>query len=47
MYLIPSRIVAGRVALGLRTYKQYIVGSAAGFLDAIAVRAAAVVPESA
>ena len=47
MYLIPSQIVAGRVALGLRTYKQYIVGSAAGFLDATAARAAAVVSQSA
>jgi hypothetical protein len=47
MYLIPSRIVAGRVALGLRTYTQYIVGSAAGFLDATAARAAAVVSQSA
>ena len=42
MHLIPSRIVAGRVALGLRTYRQYIVGSAAGFLDATAARAAVV-----
>jgi hypothetical protein len=31
MYLIPSRIIAGRVAILLHTYTRYIVGSAAGF----------------
>ena len=36
MHLIPSRVVAGRVGLGLRTYQQYIVGSAAGLLEAVA-----------
>jgi hypothetical protein len=34
MYLIPSRVIAGRVGLGLRTYRRYIVGSAAGVLGA-------------
>jgi hypothetical protein len=32
MYLIPSRAVAGRVRVLLRTYKKYIVGNAAGML---------------
>jgi hypothetical protein len=32
MYLIPSRVMAGRVAILLRTYADYIVGSAAGFM---------------
>jgi hypothetical protein len=27
MHLIPSRVVAGRVAVGLQTYKTYIVGN--------------------
>ena len=45
MHLIPSRVVAGRVGLGLRTYQQYIVGSAAGLLEAVAQ--AAVMRESA
>jgi hypothetical protein len=34
MYLIPSRVIAGRVALQLRTYKRYIVGNASGLLGA-------------
>ncbi len=34
MYLIPSRVVAGRVVLMVRTYKKYIVGNAAGLLGA-------------
>lgn len=34
MYLIPSRIIAGRVGLLLRTYKKYIVGNASGLLGA-------------
>jgi hypothetical protein len=34
MYLIPSRVIAGRVGLGLRTYTKYIVGNAAGVLGA-------------
>jgi hypothetical protein len=32
MYLIPSRVIAGRVSILLRTYARYIVGSAAGFI---------------
>jgi hypothetical protein len=32
MYLIPSRVIAGRVALQLRTYKRHIVGNARGLL---------------
>jgi len=34
MYLIPSRAIAGRVGLTLRTYRKYIVGNAAGLLCA-------------
>lgn len=30
IYIIPSRVIAGRVAILLRTYSKYIVGSAAG-----------------
>jgi hypothetical protein len=41
MYLIPSRAIAGRLQVLLRTYKKYIVGSAAGLLCA---SAAAVLP---
>jgi hypothetical protein len=32
MYLIPSRVIAGRVQILLRTYSQYIVGNAAGLM---------------
>jgi hypothetical protein len=32
MYLIPSRVIAGRVSILLHTYARYIVGSAAGFM---------------
>jgi hypothetical protein len=32
LYLIPSRVIAGRVALLLRTYKRFIVGNASGLL---------------
>jgi hypothetical protein len=32
LYLIPSRVVAGRVGLMLRAYSKYIVGDAAGLL---------------
>jgi hypothetical protein len=32
MYLIPSRVIAGRVSILLPTYHRYIVGSAAGFM---------------
>jgi hypothetical protein len=49
MYLIPSRALAGRVRVLLRTYKKYIVGNAAGLLGASAdaVRPTAVVGASA
>jgi hypothetical protein len=32
MYLIPSRVIAGRVAILLRTYTKYIVGNTAGLM---------------
>jgi hypothetical protein len=32
MYLIPSRAIAGRVRIVLRTYQKYVVGSAKGLL---------------
>ena len=32
MYLIPSHIIAGRVGILLRTYREYIVGNAAGLM---------------
>jgi hypothetical protein len=34
MYLIPSSVIAGRVGILLRTYKEYIVGNAQGLLGA-------------
>lgn len=34
MYLIPSRVVAGRVVVQLRTYRRYVVGNAAALLGA-------------
>jgi len=34
IYLIPSRLIAGRVGLLLRTYKEFIVGNAGGLLGA-------------
>lgn len=36
MYLIPSRAIAGRVQILLRTYKKYIVGHARGLTGAVA-----------
>lgn len=32
IYLIPSRVIAGRVGIVLHTYSRFIVGSAAGFM---------------
>jgi hypothetical protein len=32
MYLVPSRVIAGRVAILLHTYTKYTVGNAAGFM---------------
>ena len=34
MYLIPSKVIAGRVGILLRTYTRYIVGKAAGLMTA-------------
>lgn len=34
MYLIPSRVIAGRVGILLRTYKDYTVGNASGLVGA-------------
>ena len=34
IYLIPSRVIAGRVGILLRTYTKYIVGNAAGLMSA-------------
>lgn len=39
MYLIPSRVVAGRVAIQLRTYARYVVGNAQTLLGADAEQA--------
>jgi hypothetical protein len=36
MYLIPSRVIAGRVSILLRTYQAYIVGNASGLLGTAA-----------
>lgn len=49
MYLIPSRAVASRLRILLRTYKKYVVGNAAGLLGVVAAgtRAAGVAAESA
>lgn len=32
IYLIPSRVIAGRIAILLHTYTKYVVGNAAGFM---------------
>lgn len=34
MYLIPSRVIAGRVAVTLGAYRKYVVGNASGLLAA-------------
>jgi PD-(D/E)XK endonuclease len=44
LYLIPSRAVAGRVTILLRTYKKYIVGNARGLLGAVDEAGGADVP---
>jgi hypothetical protein len=43
LYLIPSSVIAGRVGILLRTYKEYIVGNVRGLIgaDALAAEAAA------
>jgi len=33
MYVIPSRVIAGRVGILLRNYTEFIVGSAASFMQ--------------
>ena len=33
MYVIPSRIIAGRVAILLHNYSEYVVGSAAFLMN--------------
>ncbi len=35
MYLIPSRAIAGRVGILLRTYRKYIVGNVQGLLGVV------------
>lgn len=47
MYLIPSRAIAGRISVLLRTYKKYIVGDARGLLGAARDVKGAGVPVSA
>jgi hypothetical protein len=32
IYVIPSRVIAGRVQILLRTYSNYVVGNAAGLM---------------
>ena len=32
IYIIPSRVIAGRVAILLHTYTKYVVGNAAGLM---------------
>ena len=36
MYLIPSRVIAGRVAILLHDYSEFVVGSAAFLLKGAA-----------
>jgi hypothetical protein len=33
IYLIPSRVLAGRIAILLRTYTNYVVGNAGGLME--------------
>jgi PD-(D/E)XK endonuclease len=42
MYLIPSRAIAGRVGILLRTYRKYIVGNARGLLGDVETRSTSV-----
>ena len=32
IYVLPSRVIAGRVRILLRSYRKYIVGNAAGLI---------------
>jgi hypothetical protein len=34
IYLVPSRVIAGRAGILLRAYRKYIVGNAAGLMTA-------------
>jgi hypothetical protein len=47
MYLIPSRAIAGRVGILLRTYRKYIVGDARGLLRMTAAAGSSAAPASA
>ena len=47
LYLIPSRAIAGRVSILLRTYRKYTVGHARGLLEASAEADGDEVPASA
>jgi PD-(D/E)XK endonuclease len=47
IYLIPSRAIAGRVVIVLRTYRKYIVGNAQGLLGMAAGADDARMPSSA
>lgn len=47
IYLIPSRTVAGRITILLRTYKKYIVGNVRGLLGTVDKAGSAQVPVSA
>jgi PD-(D/E)XK nuclease superfamily protein len=47
MYLIPSRAIAGRVQILLRTYRKYIVGDARGLLAIEAETGGSTAPASA
>jgi hypothetical protein len=40
IYLIPSRVIAGRVVITLRTYKKFVVGNVSGLMHAGRSRAA-------
>jgi hypothetical protein len=47
MYLIPSRAIAGRVRILLRTYQKYIIGNAQGLLGTEAEVRGSAAPASA
>jgi PD-(D/E)XK endonuclease len=36
IYLIPSRVIAGRITILLHTYTKYVVGNAAGLMAPVA-----------
>jgi hypothetical protein len=39
MYVIPSRVIAGRVGILLNNYSQYVVGSAAFLMKGSSIAA--------